>query len=96
MLAEQEFAKSEKVNQTLEEFEKSNNPITEFFADLDKRDYLNESIKSVYQKYATFCLSNNLNAISAIEFQRQFKREYNLTIKTVEQSGRKVRVYSDE
>lgn len=96
VLAEQEFAKSEKVNQTLEEFEKSNNPITEFFADLDKRDYLNEPIKSVYQKYATFCLSNNLNAISAIEFQRQFKREYNLTIKTVEQSGRKVRVYSDE
>lgn len=96
VLENQEFAKCDKVIKNLEEFEKSNNPITEFFEELDERDYLNEPIKTVYQKYSTFCLANNLSPISAIEFQKQMKKQYNLVIKTVEQSGKKVRVYCDE
>ena len=53
------------------------------------------SVFSVGQ-YSAFCLSNNLQAMSAIEFQKQMKREYNLTIKTVVQDGKKVRVYCAE
>ena len=96
VLADQEFIQCEKVAHNIEEFEKSNNPIIEFFAELDEADYLNEPIKFVYQKYSAFCLSNNLQAMSAIEFQKQMKREYNITIKTVTQDGRKVRVYCAE
>jgi putative DNA primase/helicase len=96
VLAEQEFVKCDKVTQNLEEFEKSNNPILEFFDDIDDRDYLNEPIKAVYQKYSSFCLANNLNPISAIEFQKQIKKQYDLVIKTVEHHGRKVRIYSNE
>lgn len=96
VLGEQEFARCDKVAAQLEEFEKSNQPILEFFEELDEIDYLHEPIKSVYQKYSSFCLGNNLNPISAIEFQKQIKKQYNLAIKTVEQGGRKVRVYCDE
>ncbi len=96
VLADQEFAKCDKILKNLEEFEKSNNPILEFFDELDDADYLHEPIKAVYQKYSSFCLANNLNPISAIEFQKQMKKQYDLTIKTVEQGGRKVRVYYDE
>lgn len=96
VLADQEFVKCDKVTQNLEEFEKSNNPILEFFDDIDDRDYLNEPIKAVYQKYSSFCLANNLNPISAIEFQKQIKKQYDLVIKTVEHHGRKVRIYSNE
>jgi putative DNA primase/helicase len=80
----------------LEEFEKSNQPILEFFEELEEVDYLNEPIKAVYQKYSSFCLANNLQAISAVEFQKQMKKQYKLTIKTVDFDGRKVRVYVDE
>lgn len=96
VLADQEFATCEKVKQNLEEFEKSNNPILEFFAELDEADYINEPIKAVYQKYNAFCLSNNLQAMSALEFQKQMKRQYTVVVKTIEVSGKKCRVYANE
>lgn len=96
VLADQEFAQCEKVRENLQEFEKSNNPILMFFDELEEPDYLNEPVKYVYQKYSTFCLSNNLQAISAIEFQKQMKKYFNLTIKTLDMNGKKVRVYLNE
>ena len=96
VLVEQEFATCERVRQNLEEFEISNNPILEFFEELDEADYLNEPIKVVYQRYTVFCLSNNLQPMSAVEFQKQMKRQFSLTIKNVEVDGKKVRVYVAE
>lgn len=96
VLTNQEFETCKKVSDTLAEFERSNNPILEFFAELDEIDYLNEPIKIVYQKYSTFCFSNNMQAMSAIEFGKQMKKQYNLVVKTIEQDGRKVRVYQHD
>ena len=96
VLAEQEFITCDKVQRNIAEFEISNNPILEFFEELNDVDYLNEPIKAVYQRYSSFCLGNNLQPMSAIEFQKQMKKQFNLVIKTVEQNGRKVRVYLSE
>lgn len=93
VLIEQEFRVCDRVRDKLEEFEKSNNPILEFFEDLDEVDYLNETVKSVYQRYTGFCFSNNLQAISAIEFQKQMKKQFDLVVKNIEYDGKKVRVY---
>lgn len=93
VLAEQEFIHCAKVDKNLEEFEKTNNPILEFFEEMDEFDYVNEPIKTVYQRYGTFCLANNLQAISAIEFQKQMKKELTLAVKTVEIDGKRVRIY---
>lgn len=96
VLTEQEFATCDKVRRNIEEFEISNNPILEFFEEMDEVDYVNEPIKYVYQKYSAFCLSNNLQAMSAIEFQKQMKKECEVTIKSVEMDGKRVRVYVRE
>ena len=96
VLIEQEFATCERIKRNIEEFEISNNPILEFFEELSDVDYLNEPIKTVYQRYSAFCLGNNLQPMSAIEFQKQMKKQFEVVIKTVEQSGRKVRVYLNE
>lgn len=96
VLIDQEFVHSDKVDTHLAEFEKSNNPILEFFDELDEADYLNEPIKVVYQKYTSFCFCNNLQAMSAVEFQKQMKKQFDLVVKTVESNGKKVRVYCDE
>ena len=96
VLADQEFTVCDKTKRNLEDFEKSNNPITEFFEDMDEPDYLNEPIKTVYQTYCTWCLSNNLQAISAIEFQKQMRKQYDLIVKSVTIDGKKVRVYGRE
>ena len=96
VLADQEFEHCDRVVESLAEFEKTNNPILEFYDELDIADYLNEPVKVVYQRYCTFCLSNNLNAMSALEFQKQMKKQFNLLVKTIEKDGKKVRVYVDE
>lgn len=93
VLSEQEFEPCDRVNDSLVEFEKSNDPIMEFFDELDERDYLNEPLKNVYQRYSTFCMVNNLNALSAIEFKKRMKKQYGLVEKIAEDNGRKVRVY---
>ena len=96
VLIDQEFERCDRVTKNLEEFEKSNNPILEFYDELDKSDYLNEPVKYVYQKYNTFCLANNLQPMSAIEFQKQTKKQFNLIVKTIEMDGKRVRVYAEE
>lgn len=93
VLAEQSFEHCSKVDANMVEFEKSNNPILEFFDELDEKEYINEPVKAVYQRYNAFCLSNNLQAISAIEFQKQMKRQFELVVKTVEYDGKRMRVY---
>lgn len=96
VLIDQEFIHCSKVEENLAEFEKSNNPILEFFDELDESEYLNEPVKVVYQRYTAFCISNNLQAMSAIEFQKQMKKQFNLVVKTAGTDGKKVRVYCDE
>lgn len=96
VLIDQEFATCDRVKKNIEEFEKSNNPILEFYEELDVSDYLNEPVKAVYQRYNSFCLSNNLQAMSAIEFKKQMKKQFNLVEKNIQMDGKVVRVYSDE
>lgn len=96
VLIEQEFTTCERVVRNIEEFEISNNPILEFFEELDEADYLHEPIKVVYQKYSSFCFGNNLNPMSAIEFQKQMKKQFDLTVKVVGDKGKKIRVYDKE
>ena len=96
VIGNQEFEHCSKVEDNMAEFEKSNNPILEFFEEMDEADYLNEPVKSVYQRYNVFCVGNNLQAISAIEFQKQMKRNFNLVIKTVVCDDKKTRVYQYE
>lgn len=95
VLGEQEFEHCSKVDRSLVEFEKSNDPILEFFEELIEADYMNEPIKAVYQRYNTFCLANNLQSISAIEFHRRMKRHFNLSIKTITVDGKGVRIYCE-
>ena len=61
----------------IEEYKEGLRKYKEFYEDLEEADYLHEPIKRVYQKYASFCISNNLQAMSAIEFQKQMKKQYN-------------------
>ena len=95
VLAEQEFETCESIKEHLADFEKANDPMLLFFDELDEADYLNEPIKSVYQKYTSFCFANNFQAVSALELQKRLRAKYNLVIKTVVSNDRKCRVYAN-
>ena len=96
VLGDQEFAQCDRVNKNMAEYEKINNPILEFYEELSEVDYLNEPIKVVYSKYTGFCYGNNLQPMSALEFQKQMKKQFGLVIKSVEKDKRKLRVYQYE
>lgn len=96
VLIEQEFEHCAKIEGHMTEFEKSNNPILEFYEELDEADYMNEPVKAVYQRYNSFCISNNLQAMSAIEFKKQMKKQFGLIERNIEHNGKKVRVYCEE
>ncbi len=96
VLGDQEFAQCDRVNRNMAEYEKINNPILEFYEELSEVDYINEPIKVVYSKYTGFCYGNNLQPMSALEFQKQMKKHFGLAIKSVEKDKRKVRVYQYE
>lgn len=80
ILKNQGFTESEKVQEELNEFEVTNNPVIAFFKETDKNNIENERTRDVYQLYTKYCYDNNLQAISAGEFSKQIKRYYGFTI----------------
>lgn len=93
VLAEQQFTSCAKVEQNMKDYERSNNPIVTFFEDLEETDYLNEAVKSVYMNYSAFCIANNLQPVSSVEFSRQMKNHFGLEVKTNVVNGTRTRIY---
>lgn len=96
VLHNQRFGKSDRVLAKMEEYERSNNPIMLFFEELEEQDYLNESVSQVYKEYKTYCIANNLQAVSSIEFVKQIKTQFNLEVKYVTIDKKRVRIYVRE
>lgn len=93
VLADQAFITCEKTSSHMAEYERTNNPIVMFFDELEESDYLNEPTKDVYRNYSAFCIGNNLQAVSSIEFTKQIKKRFNLTTKDTVADKKKVRIY---
>lgn len=93
VLADQEFITCDRVQENMVDYERTNNPMLLFFDELTETDYLNEPIKTVYLKYSSFCIANNLQPVSSIEFNRQMKQTFNLTVKEVIVDKKRIRVY---
>ncbi len=77
------FSSSEKVQKELEEYEESNNPILGFIREVELDDEFkieNEPTKDVYKRYQEYCLSNNLQPMSNIEFSKQVNRILNMQV----------------
>lgn len=91
ILENKAFTKSIAVDTQLDEYEKNNNPILLFFDEEPKIE--NESTNAVYRKYHEFCIANNFNPMSNIEFSKQVKRHYDFEIADKKIGGKKYRVF---
>lgn len=89
----QKFTSSKRVEQELEEYEESNNPIIGFYKEVGIEEIENEPTKDVYKKYQEYCLANNLQALSNIEFSKQVKRKFDFDIIDKKISGAKYRIF---
>ena len=95
VLATKQFTASEKVQKELDEYEESNNPVLGFIRECEAEDFQieNNPTNSAYRRYTEYCLANNLNAMSNIEFSKQINRLLDLQIVNRKINGKKHRVF---
>lgn len=91
ILENKAFTKSSAVEEQLEEYEENNHPILLFFKEDPKIE--NEPTNEVYKEYHSFCMVNNFNPMSNIEFSKQVKRHYGYEIKDKKVQGKKCRIF---
>ena len=87
------FTASEKVQKELEEYNESNNPIILFFNETERCDVVNQPAPFVFQKYSEFCLRNNFQAMSNIEFSKIVRKYYGLDLMYKKVEGKTYRVF---
>lgn len=84
------------VQEQLDEYEESNNPIIAFLKDVELSELENEPTSDVYRRYNLFCTENSLHAMSAIAFTKQLCRRCGFTLTRKRVDGEIKRVYEKE
>lgn len=96
VLDSRQFTHSEKVQRELDEYEESNNPILAFVRECEEEGYFveNQPTAEVYERYAEFCIANNLKPMSKIEFSKAVNKLLNFEIVVRRIGSKTVRVFS--
>ena len=74
VLSKAQFTTSARVQGQLDDYEENNNPIIGFIREVGVDAIENETTKTIYRKYKEYCISNNFQALSNIEFSRQITK----------------------
>lgn len=74
VLMNAQFTTSSRVQGQLDEYEENNNPIIGFIKEIGLDGIENEPTKTVYRKYKEYCICNNFQALSNIEFSKQITK----------------------
>lgn len=90
------FTTSKRVQGQLDEYEQNNNPIIGFIQEMGLDGIVNEATNTVYRRYKEYCIANNFQALSAIEFSRQICKRCGFVTGAKYIKGRKTRVFVEE
>ena len=95
VLINRKFTTSQKVQDELDEFEETNNPILGFFKECQNEEFVieNEPTSKVYKKYQEYCIANTLTPLSNGEFSKQVKKHFDFTIIDKKINGKKYRIF---
>lgn len=95
VLTERKFTTSQKVQDELDEFEETNNPILGFFKDCDNEEFNieGEPTNKVYKRYQEYCLANSLTPMSNGEFSKQVKKHFDFAIISKKIQGKTYRIF---
>lgn len=89
------FTSSEKIQKELDEYEESNNPVLGFIRECESDDFQieNTPTSDVYRKYNEYCIANNLNPMSNIEFSKQINRLLDFQVISKKINNKKYRIF---
>lgn len=93
ILENDEFSKSEKVQQQLDEYEEENNPIIAFIADCGVEMIENEPTADVYKRYQVFCAENSMQPMSKIVFSKQINKRLGFTTTVTKIDRKSIRIF---
>ena len=93
VLGNAQFTTSSRVQGQLDEYEENNNPIIGFINEVGVDGLENEATDSVYRRYKEYCIANNFQALSKIEFSRQITKRCGFTTALKWIRNRKTRVF---
>ena len=93
VLKNNRFTEGSKVQSQIKDYEYSNNPILGFFDEIGLDGIINEPTNKVHDLYKEYCLRDNLQAVSNIEFSRQVKRHFGLDIVEKKVSGKRYKIF---
>lgn len=88
-----EFTKSEKVQQQLDEYENENNPIKAFIDDCGIEMIENELTSDVYKRYQVFCAENAITPMSNIVFSKQINKRLGFETVVVKLNNKSKRIF---
>ena len=93
ILENDEFSKSEKVQQQLDEYEEENNPIIAFISDCGVEMIENEPTADVYKRYQVFCAENCMQPMSKIVFSKQINKRLGFTTTVTKIDRKSIRIF---
>ena len=93
VLGKAQFTTSKRVQGQLDEYEQNNNPIIGFIQEVGLDGIVNEATNTVYRRYKEYCIANNFQALSAIEFSRQICKRCGFVTDARYIKGKKTRVF---
>lgn len=95
VLETRQYSTNEAMQQELQEYEETNNPIIGFFREAENDDIkIEDEVTSVvYRRYNEWCLSNSLQPLSNGEFSKQVKKHFNFKIVDRRVNGKKCRMF---
>lgn len=95
VLETRQFTSSEKIQKELDEYEESNNPVLGFIRECEAEEFQieNTATSDVYKRYNEYCIANNLNPMSNIEFSKQINKLMNFRVVDKKINGKKYRIF---
>lgn len=95
VLTNRKFTTSQKVQDELDEFEETNNPILGFFKECQNEEFYieGEPTNKVYKRYQEYCIANSLTPLSNGEFSKQVKKHFDFVIIDKKIQGKKYRIF---
>lgn len=92
VLGSNSFTSSDAIEQELEEYSETLNPIGIFFDEMGD-SLMNEPTKKCYRLYDQFCFENAMKPVSHVEFSRLVKDHYGCEIRTLRYDGKPTKIF---
>ena len=96
VLESRKFTTSQKVQDELDEYEETNNPILGFFKECKNENFAieNQPTNDVYKKYQEYCIANSLTPLCSGEFSKQVKKHFGFIIVDKRIQSKKYRIFT--